>query len=77
MPGNEPVTFETLSACIHPEDLSRVRTAFTSTRRTVGVYEIDFCILHHDGIRWISARDSGPLKACGFATPGVEGMIGL
>ena len=56
VPRNGLVTFETLSACIHPEDLGRVRAAFNATRRKVGAYEIDFRILHRDGIRWISAR---------------------
>ncbi|WP_338034065.1 sensor histidine kinase [Lichenicola cladoniae] len=53
---NRPVTFETLSARIHPEDLGRVKAAFTATRGMIGAYEIDFRILHHDSIRWISAR---------------------
>ena len=56
VPRNGVVTFETLSACIHPEDLGRVRTAFIATRRMIGAYEIDFRILHRDGVRWISAR---------------------
>ena len=56
---NEPVTFESLSACIHPKDVDRVRTAFTATRRTTGAYEIDFRILHGADIRWISARGQG------------------
>ncbi|NPD70239.1 PAS domain-containing protein (plasmid) [Lichenicola cladoniae] len=51
------VTFEALSAKIHPEDLGRVREAFTKTRAMVGPYEIDFRILHdEDVVRWISAR---------------------
>jgi hypothetical protein len=29
VPRAGPVTFEPLSACIHPEDLGRVRAAFT------------------------------------------------
>lgn len=51
------VTFEALSAKIHPEDLARVRVAFTKTRTMTGPYEIDFRILHSKHvIRWISAR---------------------
>ncbi len=56
VPRNGPITFETLSARIHPEDLGRVRAAFTATRRTIGAYEIDFRILHSGEIRWVSAR---------------------
>jgi two-component sensor histidine kinase len=53
------VTFEVLSARIHPADLERVRTAFTATRAALGLYEIDFRILHGDEVRWISARGHG------------------
>ncbi len=53
------VTFEDLSARIHPEDLERVRTAFIATRSMTGAYEIDFRILDGDAIRWISARGQG------------------
>ena len=53
------VTFETLSAYIHPSDLLRVRTAFTATRAIVGSYEVDFRILSDDKIRWISIRGEG------------------
>ncbi len=59
VPQNSPVTFEDLSARIHPADLERVRTAFTATRATVGLYEIDFRVLHGDEVRWISARGQG------------------
>ena len=59
VPQNSPVTFEDLSARIHPADLERVRTAFTATRATVGLYEIDFRLLHGDEVRWISARGQG------------------
>ncbi|MEI9900883.1 MAG: PAS domain-containing protein [Hyphomicrobium sp.] len=52
-------TFETLSAKIHPQDLERVRTAFTATRGIVGAYEIDFRILLDDEVRWVSARGQG------------------
>ncbi len=53
------VTFEALSGRIHPEDLGRVRAAFTATRETPGAYETDFRILRSDGIRWVSARGRG------------------
>ncbi len=53
------VTFEDLSARIHPEDLDRVRTAFIATRSMTGAYEIDFRIMHGGSIRWISARGQG------------------
>ena len=48
-----------LSAKIHPQDLDRVRTAFTATRGIVGPYEIDFRILLGDFVRWVSARGQG------------------
>ena len=54
-----PVTFEDLSAHIHPEDLGRVRAAFASTREILGAYEIDFRVLHGETLRWISARGRG------------------
>lgn len=53
------ITFETLSSKIHPQDLQRVRTAFTATRGLVGRYEVDFRILLEDLVRWISARGQG------------------
>jgi two-component sensor histidine kinase len=53
------ITFETLSARIHPEDLDRVRAAFASTREMFGDYELDFRILHNGDIRWIAARGRG------------------
>jgi two-component sensor histidine kinase len=55
----EAVTFEDLSARIHPEDLDRVRAAFAATREKFGPYEIDFRILHHGEVHWISARGRG------------------
>ncbi len=57
--SNGLVTFEDLSARIHPEDLDRVRAAFAATRDILGSYEIDFRILHGDEVRWISARGRG------------------
>ena len=59
VPLNEPVTFEDLSARIHPADLDRVRAAFTATRDRAGPYEIDFRILHGEAVRWVSARGQG------------------
>jgi len=59
VPRNGPVTFEDLSAHIHPDDLNRVRAAFTATRDLIGLYEIDFRILHGEAVRWILARGQG------------------
>ena len=59
VPGNERVTFEDLSAHMHPGDLDRVRVAFTDTRAVPGTYEIDFRVLHGDTVRWVSARGQG------------------
>lgn len=53
------VSFEDLSARIHPSDLDRVRAAFEATRGLDGAYEIDFRILVGDEVRWISARGNG------------------
>lgn len=53
------VTFEDLSAHIHPADRDRVRAAFAATRAILGPYEIDFRIMIGDQIRWISARGQG------------------
>lgn len=53
------LTFERLSAKIHPADRDRVRSAFTATRAVVGPYEIDFRILVGADVRWISARGQG------------------
>lgn len=54
-----PITFEMLSEKIHPQDIDRVRTAFTATRGLVGAYEIDFRILLDELVRWVSARGQG------------------
>ncbi|QUD90875.1 PAS domain-containing protein [Phenylobacterium montanum] len=59
LPWSEGVTFEELSAHIHPADRDRVRAAFTATRSVAGPYEIDFRIMHGDEVRWISARGKG------------------
>ena len=59
VPKGQTVTFEDLSANIHPADRDRVRAAFSATRGIVGPYEIDFRILIKDEVRWISARGRG------------------
>ena len=59
LPQSDEVTFEDLSAHIHPADRDRVRAAFTATRAIVSAYEIDFRILVGEAIRWISARGLG------------------
>jgi two-component sensor histidine kinase len=59
VPISEFVSFEDLSAHIHPADRDRVRAAFSATRAVVGPYEIDFRILVGDEVRWISARGQG------------------
>lgn len=59
VPQSGSVTFEDLSAHIHPADLDRVRAAFTATRAVVGEYEIDFRIIVAGRVRWISARGLG------------------
>ncbi|HEX9931224.1 MAG TPA: PAS domain-containing protein, partial [Allosphingosinicella sp.] len=56
MPWSESVSFDELSAHIHPADRDRVHAAFTATRSVPGPYEIDFRIMVGDDIRWISAR---------------------
>ena len=58
-PKGSGVTFETLSANIHPADRDRVRAAFSATRGIVGPYEIDFRIMTKEEVRWISARGRG------------------
>jgi PAS domain-containing protein len=45
VPRSDRVTFEDLSAHIHPADRERVRAAFSATRAIVGPYEIDFRII--------------------------------
>jgi two-component sensor histidine kinase len=59
LPRRPTVTFEELSAHIHPSDRDRVRAAFQATRAIVGAFEIDFRILLGTEIRWISARGQG------------------
>ena len=57
--GDPQVTFEGLSAHIHPADRDRVKAAFYTTRAVSGRYEIDFRILIGEVVRWISARGQG------------------
>jgi two-component sensor histidine kinase len=59
VPRGASVTFEDLSAHIHPADRERVRAAFAATRGIVGPYETDFRIIVQNEIRWISARGQG------------------
>jgi len=59
VPGSTDVTFEDLSAHIHPADRDRVRAAFNATRAIIGPYEIDFRIMIGDELKWISARGQG------------------
>ena len=59
LPWSHHVTFEELSANIHPADRDRVRAAFSATRSVEGSYEIDFRILIGEEVRWISARGRG------------------
>ncbi|AOH86747.1 histidine kinase [Sphingomonas panacis] len=59
LPDRKNVTFEQLSARIHPADRDRVRSAFTATRAILGPYETDFRILIGDEVRWIAARGQG------------------
>lgn len=53
------ITFEALSARVHPADRDRVREAFAATRAIIGPFEIDFRITAADELRWISARGQG------------------
>lgn len=59
LPWADVVTFEELSAHIHPADRDRVHAAFMATRSVAGSYEIDFRILLGNVVRWISARGQG------------------
>ncbi|MEA1013705.1 sensor histidine kinase [Sphingosinicella sp. LY1275] len=59
LPWADEVSFEDLSAHIHPADRDRVRAAFTGTRSVRGSYEIDFRIMLGKDVRWISARGQG------------------
>ena len=59
VPLSEYVTFDDLSARIHPADRDRVKAAFVATRALIGAYEIDFRIMVGDEVRWVSARGQG------------------
>lgn len=59
LPWAHEVSFEEMSAHIHPADRDRVRAAFMATRSVAGSYEIDFRIMLDGAIRWISARGQG------------------
>jgi two-component sensor histidine kinase len=59
LPWAPEVSFEELSAHIHPADRNRVRAAFAGTRSVAGSYEIDFRIMLEEDVRWISARGQG------------------
>jgi two-component sensor histidine kinase len=68
IPTGSAVTFEDLSANIHPADRDRVRAAFAATRGIIGPYETDFRIVIKDEVRWISARGRGDDE-------GIEGEV--
>lgn len=59
VPPSPEVSFEDLSAHIHPADRDRVRAAFAATRAILGPYEIDFRIMVGREVRWVSARGQG------------------
>lgn len=59
LPWANEVSFEELSARIHPADRDRVRAAFLATRSVAGDYEIDFRIMIGEDVRWVSARGQG------------------
>ncbi len=59
IPRGVDVSFDDLSAHIHPADRDRVRAAFNATRAITGAYEIDSRIMIGDELKWISARGQG------------------
>lgn len=60
IPVETGLTFEHLSAKVHPADRDRVRVAFVAARGVDGPFEIDFRILTDaSDVRWISARGQG------------------
>jgi two-component sensor histidine kinase len=73
LPWSQTVSFENLSAHIHPADRDRVQAAFTATRSVPGPYEIDFRIMVGDDIRWISAR--GQAAEAGSADTAMFGIF--
>ena len=56
---SKDVTFEDLSAHIHPADRDRVRAAFNATRAIIGAFEIDFRVVADSEVKWIAARGQG------------------
>jgi len=59
LPATDHITFEELSARVHPADQDMVREAFNATRDFSGAYETDFRIVHGRELRWVSARGRG------------------
>jgi two-component sensor histidine kinase len=59
LPWQPKVSFEELSAHIHPADRDRVRAAFAATRGVEGSYETDFRIMLGSEVRWIASRGRG------------------
>lgn len=60
IPEEEDLTFEHLSAKVHPADRDRVRASFVATRAIDGPFEIDFRIMTGaSDVRWVSARGQG------------------
>lgn len=59
LPWKDAVTFEELSAHIHPADRDRVQAAFKATQSVTGMYETDFRIMLGEEIRWVSSRGKG------------------
>src|SRR3984893_4926855 len=59
VPVSAYVSFDDLSAHVHPADRDRVMAAFAAERPIVGAYEIDFRIMIGDEVHWISARGQG------------------
>jgi PAS domain S-box-containing protein len=54
---DEPLTYEAVTARIHPEDLSRVRAIHQNAFKMGGPYEQEYRIVLSDGaIRWVMAR---------------------
>ena len=59
VPRGPELTFDLLSAKIHPADRDRVSEAFAATRASEGSYEIDFRTKSGPHVKWISARGRG------------------
>jgi len=57
LPADQPLTYEGLMACIHPEDRSGVKAANQQAIRSKGSYEQEFRVVLPDGgLRWILSR---------------------